>query len=81
MKLNGLTARQEQVLCLHCAGRTYREIGYELGISWQTAKNHLTLVYRIMRVSGGFEACTRLGMAQARDLMTDNDRALRAEAV
>ncbi len=76
-----LTARQQQVLALHCMGKTYLEIAHALRISPQTVKNHLTLIYRIMRVSGGFEACTRYGMAVARERSTDGDRALRPEAV
>ena len=40
-----VTPRQRQVIELALDGLTYKEIAYELGISAQTVKNHLTMLY------------------------------------
>ncbi len=46
----GYTSRQVEIARLCASGSSSKEIGYELGISESTVKNHLALVYRKMGV-------------------------------
>jgi DNA-binding CsgD family transcriptional regulator len=52
----GLTPRQEQVLALLPTWLTATEIGEKLGISKNTAKTHISAVYRKLGVSCRSEA-------------------------
>lgn len=54
--LSPLTPREMDVLELVVQGMSNREIAYELGISHQTVKNHMTAVFRKLGVSGRTEA-------------------------
>lgn len=49
---NTLTARQQQVLDGWLAGRTYRELAAELGISPETVNPHLKAIARKLGSSG-----------------------------
>ncbi len=40
-----LTPRQREVIIRKAEGKTYGQVAYELGITEQTVKNHLGLVY------------------------------------
>ncbi len=46
-----LTPRQRGVAALIAAGRTNAEIGWELGISPQTVKNHVTMILLRLRMA------------------------------
>lgn len=51
-----LTPRETHVLSLLSLGRTYRQIGEELGISWRTAQLHANHVYSKLGASGKMQA-------------------------
>jgi two-component system nitrate/nitrite response regulator NarL len=40
-----LTERQRQVLQLASEGLSHREIAVELGVAYQTVKNHMTAIF------------------------------------
>ena len=45
-----LTKRQTEVLKLIARGLSNKEIGYEVGISEQTVKNHASVIFRQLQV-------------------------------
>jgi len=51
-----LTKRQTEVLKLMARGLSNKEIGYEVGISEQTVKNHVSNIMRQMEVFNRTEA-------------------------
>ena len=62
----GLTMRQLEVLRLKCQhGKTGDELGFALGITGSTMRNHLTTIYRRMGVLAGEQACYLLGRHDA----------------
>jgi DNA-binding CsgD family transcriptional regulator len=61
-----LTAREIQVLSGLGAGRTYRQMGEELGIGWRTVQTHAYHLYRKLNVSGRDDA---LAVARAQRLL------------
>ena len=61
----GLTARQGDVLSSMLRGLSNKQIARKLGISDQTVKTHLTVVFRVLKVQSRTEAvyvCARLGV-------------------
>lgn len=56
-----LTRRQRQILVLLANGRTIKSAAVEMGINYQTAKNHLTEAYRALGVSSRWAAFLELG--------------------
>lgn len=54
--LSPLTPRQMEILELVVQGMSNRKIAYELGISHQTVKNHMTTILRKLGASGRTEA-------------------------
>lgn len=56
-----LTARQLWILRLVAEGRSNRDIGRVLGLSEGTVKQHMTRIFRRMRVQNRAEAVARLG--------------------
>ena len=61
-----LTARQQQVLDLWLAGRTYRELAAELGISPETVNPHLKGIARKLGAVG----ISRAALGEALDRST-----------
>ncbi|HKM38680.1 MAG TPA: response regulator transcription factor [bacterium] len=55
-KLDGLTAREEEVLLLLADGRSNKQIGAALDISEKTVKNHVTSIFRKIKVGDRTEA-------------------------
>lgn len=55
-KLNGLTAREEEVLLLLAHGHSNKQIGAALSISEKTVKNHVTSIFRKIGVGDRTEA-------------------------
>lgn len=56
-----LTPRQWQVLDMVAQGMLAKEIAGELGCSVQSVKNHLTLIYARLDVSGAIPALRKAG--------------------
>lgn len=54
-----LTAREADVLRLIARGRTYAQIGHDLGISTHTATTHIRNAYRKLDVRSGAAAVMR----------------------
>ena len=54
-----LSPREREVTALVCRGYTNKEIGEELSISINTAKTHVTRIYRKLGVSSRAGAVTR----------------------
>jgi len=54
--LSPLTPREMEILELVVQGMSNRKIAYELGISHQTVKNHMTSILRKLQASGRTEA-------------------------
>lgn len=54
--LSPLTPREMEILRLVVQGMSNREIAYDLGISHQTVKNHMTAILRKLGVAGRTEA-------------------------
>lgn len=59
--MNELTPRQKQLLILLANGRTISRAAVEVGITYQTAKNHLYTAYRVLGVTSRCSAFTKLG--------------------
>lgn len=57
--LNGLTAREGEVLRRLAQGARYKEIAAELAISVETVKKHLMKIYRTLQVTSRTEATAR----------------------
>ena len=57
--LSPLTPREMEILEMVVEGMSNRKIGYDLGISYQTVKNHMTAILRKLRVTGRTEAAVR----------------------
>ena len=61
-KLNGhspcfnLTARQNQIMELICAGKTERGAAEELGLSYHTAHTHVRVIYQKLGLHSRLEA-------------------------
>ncbi|MDK2784703.1 MAG: hypothetical protein PWQ41_1671 [Bacillota bacterium] len=55
-KVDGLTAREQEVLCLIARGQSNKEIGKTLAISEKTVKNHVTSIFRKIGVDDRTEA-------------------------
>ncbi|HHY93125.1 MAG TPA: response regulator transcription factor [Firmicutes bacterium] len=55
-KVDGLTAREQEVLCLIARGQSNKEIGTTLAISEKTVKNHVTSIFRKIGVDDRTEA-------------------------
>ncbi len=56
-----LTPRQREVIIRKAEGKTYGQVAYELGITEQTVKNHLGLVYTKLGAEHLIEALRILG--------------------
>ena len=56
-----LTPRQREVLIRKAEGKTYGQVAHELGVSEQTVKNHLGLVYSRLGAEHLIEALRILG--------------------
>jgi ATP/maltotriose-dependent transcriptional regulator MalT len=54
-----LTARESEVLRLVARGRTYAQIGHDLGVSCHTVTTHIKNVYRKLGVRSGAAAVMR----------------------
>lgn len=62
-----LTPRQREVMLLKCRdGLTNAEIGYRLGISQRTVKNHVSAVLHAHQVAASAEVCWALAQEEAR---------------
>lgn len=59
-QMDGLTAREKEILELLASGAYYREIGEHLGISVATVRCHLHSVYKKLHVKSRAEAVIRL---------------------
>jgi DNA-binding NarL/FixJ family response regulator len=57
--LSPLTPREMEILELVVQGMSNREIAYNLGISHQTVKNHMTAILRKLGATGRTEAAVR----------------------
>jgi len=55
-KLDGLTAREEEVLLQLARGHSNKQIGAALSISEKTVKNHVTSIFRKIKVGDRTEA-------------------------
>ncbi len=55
-KIDGLTAREEEVLHLLAHGQSNKQIGASLSISEKTVKNHVTSIFRKIGVGDRTEA-------------------------
>ncbi len=63
-----LTARERAVLALLCEGQGNAQIGWELGISEKTVRNHVSALYRKLGVRSRAEAIVRVvGRRRAAD--------------
>ena len=56
-----LTPRQREVIIRKAEGKTYGQVAYELGVTEQTVKNHLRLVYAKLGAEHLIEALRILG--------------------
>ena len=56
-----LTPRQREVIIRKAEGKTYGQVAYELGVTEQTVKNHLGLVYARLGAEHLIEALHILG--------------------
>lgn len=56
-----LTEREQEVVALIAKGHTNREISIKLGISYSTAKNHLSSIFRKLDVSNRTEVAMLFG--------------------
>ena len=56
-----LTPRQREVIIRKAEGKTYGQVAYELGVTEQTVKNHLGLVYARLGAEHLIEALRILG--------------------
>ena len=68
-RLDGLTAREEEILKLLATGESNREIGKRLFISEQTVKNHVASIFRKLQVNDRTKAAllaVRLGLGTPR---------------
>ncbi len=73
-----LTPREMEILELVVQGMSNREIAYNLGISHQTVKNHMTAILRKLRVAGRTEAAVhalRRGWVPLREKQATEDEA------
>lgn len=59
------TPRQAECLALYMTGRTYKEVGQALGISDQTAKNHVANLMHALGAGSAIEAACALGWVSA----------------
>lgn len=65
--MDGLTARETEVLQLVATGLTYKEIARRLGISSRTARNHVTHLFDKLGVGNRTQAVlagARLGLVE-----------------
>ena len=51
-----LTKRQREILALLSKGKTNKEIGFELKVSANTVRTHMTAIYRVLKVTNRTEA-------------------------
>jgi DNA-binding NarL/FixJ family response regulator len=68
-QLDGLTAREEEILKLLATGESNREIGRRLFISEQTVKNHVASIFRKLQVNDRTKAAllaVKLGLGERR---------------
>jgi DNA-binding NarL/FixJ family response regulator len=66
--LQSLTAREQQVLAKLAEGFAPKEVAGELGISWDTVRNHITNIYAKLHVHSRSEAILKyLGRSPAAD--------------
>jgi DNA-binding NarL/FixJ family response regulator len=56
-----LTPRQRDVIIRKAEGKTYGQVAYELGVTEQTVKNHLGVVYAKLGAEHLIEALHILG--------------------
>ncbi len=56
MDLQGLTGREQEVLAKLAEGFAPKEVASELGISWDTIRNHITNIYAKLHVHSRSEA-------------------------
>jgi DNA-binding CsgD family transcriptional regulator len=56
-----LTPRQREVIIRKAEGKTYGQVAYDLGVTEQTVKNHLGLVYARLGAEHLIEALRILG--------------------
>jgi DNA-binding NarL/FixJ family response regulator len=56
-----LTPRQREVIIRKAEGKTYGQVAHELGVTEQTVKNHLGLVYARLGAEHLIEALRILG--------------------
>jgi DNA-binding NarL/FixJ family response regulator len=56
VNLQGLTTREHEVLAKLAAGLAPKEVASELGISWDTVRNHTTSIYTKLHVHSRSEA-------------------------
>jgi len=66
-QLDGLTAREEEILKLLATGESNREIGKRLFISEQTVKNHVASIFRKLQVNDRTKAAllaVKLGLGE-----------------
>lgn len=62
-RLARLTARQFEVLRVVCERGSVKEAAWSLGITHNTAKNHLSAVYERLNVPSLGPACLLVGLA------------------
>ena len=68
--LHCLTQREWEILALVASGKTNREIGEELYISWVTARNHVSNLLSKLNCRSRIEAATLLTSLQAIEQQT-----------
>jgi DNA-binding NarL/FixJ family response regulator len=56
MELQALTGRELEVLSKLAEGLAPKEVATELGISWDTVRNHITNIYAKLHVHSRSEA-------------------------
>jgi DNA-binding NarL/FixJ family response regulator len=61
-----VSKRQLEVIALKCAGLTNRDVGDRLGISAQTVKNHISLVFQRSGESSMCKICFDYGVRRGK---------------
>ena len=67
LTFEGLTPRQREVILRKAEGKTYGQVAYELGVTEQTVKNHLGVVYARLGAGHLIEALHILGWLRVPD--------------
>jgi RNA polymerase sigma factor (sigma-70 family) len=66
---SSLSARQQEVLNNLAGGRTYQEIGKQMGISIHTVRNHVRRIYQKLEVRNSAQAIASIRISESASLM------------